>query len=296
MDSLALEATISSAESSLDALGWALIGVTLLIAVGLAIECWPDWQKVDRRQPNPDLWMELGGAALITVAIVAEFVIQLKAFSAETTLRTSNHAYVAGLQLRAEQLKHENLQLQKLMMARRLINFVNVPEWISEADKKFSGIRTGNGYLKEGMPIPPSVRPLTAVDIYIQTVPDFESEVLQNDLEKILKYEGWSFTELSGGQTGIPPLSIQRGVVVMWFGGQLPRYFRNEDLIAGGEALCAALSRAGLTDQNGEPIQLQSRQADMGIPGVPPLPYFTPPLPMGGILIEIGIKPGLPPP
>jgi hypothetical protein len=125
MDSSALLSAIASDEASLDWFKLPLIVATALVVVGLIVEYWPEFEKFDLRQYNPDLIKTLIGGIVVTGAIAAEVLLTFFAQGAETKLRNDNKAYVSLLEteaydanIKAEQLRSENLAFERILVDR----------------------------------------------------------------------------------------------------------------------------------------------------------------------------------
>lgn len=119
MDIVTLESIASKYENSLSALGYWLIGATAAIVIGLMVEYWPDINKL-RREPSPDLLKQVVGGIIVTAAIALEIFILYRQSRVETKLRTVNHRILSLFDRETEQLRSNNLALEKQIQPRRL--------------------------------------------------------------------------------------------------------------------------------------------------------------------------------
>lgn len=127
MDKSALLSAISRDELSLDWYKLPLICATALVVIGLVLEYWPEFERFDIRQYNPDLVKTLVGGIIVTAAIGGEVLLTFFAQGAETALRTDNKSYVSLIEKEAsdaeretEVLRATNLELEKAISPRTL--------------------------------------------------------------------------------------------------------------------------------------------------------------------------------
>jgi hypothetical protein len=151
MDRSALLSAISRDEISLDWYKLPIICATAIVVIGLILEYWPEFEKFDFRQYNPDLVKTLVGGIIVTGAIAAEVLLTFFAQGAETALRNDNKGYISllekeasdadershDLELKTEELKSKNLALEK-EIAPREVTDAEAKEIIDEL-KPFSG-------------------------------------------------------------------------------------------------------------------------------------------------------------
>lgn len=73
MDASALLNAISTDERSVDWFKLPLIAATAFVVFGLIFEYWPEAEKFDLRQPNPDLYKTLFGGIVVTMQLLLRF-------------------------------------------------------------------------------------------------------------------------------------------------------------------------------------------------------------------------------
>ena len=140
MDKSALLSAIARDELSLDWFKLPLIAATSLVAIGLVIEYWPEFEKFDLRQYNPDLIKALVGGIIVTLAIAVEVLLTFFAQRAETTLRTDNESYIGLLKKEASEAdEHAHLlekETQQLRAANLALEAEIAPRNVSDDDIK----------------------------------------------------------------------------------------------------------------------------------------------------------------
>jgi hypothetical protein len=104
----------------------------------------------------------------------------------------------ARLSLQAEQLRSENLALEK----------VSAPRRIPIMGGNDSEQNINRGKLSE------VVKSFAGITVFIQAVPDFESQILANDIGNVLEHWGWNVKRLDSSQSGFSPGLIFEGVSI----------------------------------------------------------------------------------
>lgn len=144
MDLPALERAASALENSLDFWeGWLAVS-TLLVVVGLILEYWHEVRDLIKEPIRWESAQKILGAILVTVGVSGELVIQYKASTVETKVRSAAHNIEGLLNKQAEELRRGNLLLQaevlklRAAMADRDLS-PDQQHKIHEACRKFSG-------------------------------------------------------------------------------------------------------------------------------------------------------------
>jgi hypothetical protein len=233
----ALLSAISTDEKSVDWFKLPLILVTALVVIGLVIEYWPEIEKLHWKQPNPDLNKMLFGGLVVTIAIAAEVLITFFAQRAETKLRNDNNSYVSLLEkeasdanLKAETLKSKNLELERIMVPRRIpIDEAPLPI-LNLIEKRC-----------------PQLRSLTPSSILIQTMPEGESKRLTGDIIELLGTYKWQATPIDEKQSGLFPLYIPDGVTIFTPSTQAP-FIPNKPSVAPPEDIELTRAATALMD------------------------------------------------
>jgi hypothetical protein len=101
MDRSALINAIAADSVWLDSLRPWLYSASVAVIIGLVIEVTPDIRRLHWWHWDNDLFIEVIGGAIVTVAIAAELFITFEASRAETKLRNDNALYVAFLEKEA---------------------------------------------------------------------------------------------------------------------------------------------------------------------------------------------------
>ncbi|MGA2795870.1 MAG: hypothetical protein ABSE69_20655 [Roseiarcus sp.] len=175
---------------------------------------------------------------------------------------------------RTEELRADNLALQKIMQPRRLGSIVSFstpgePASIPLADVQFSAIK-----------------PFAGTPVLIQVVPDFEAQTLANDIALIANVFGWRPQFMDKSVSHLPYALISDGVMVT--------YPPDSKFRKAAEALADGFTKAGLKGPAGwglSAIYAQGYPVDRdGKPVKNPLyPSFDDPV--DAVIVLVGMKP-----
>jgi hypothetical protein len=254
---------------------------TLLILGGICVEIaaifiWApsgmsDWEKGTLVAAN---------AAIGIGLIVEYFVIQATIVSGRAAHDESEEKVAESNQLarqaqgRTEELRADNLALQKLMLPRRLGSLIRIsspddPDLPPDAELQFSGIRAFSG-----------------IPVVIQVVPDFEAQMLARDMVMVLGAYGWRPQIVAEAATHVPFALISDGIQVT--------YTRDNKFAAAAQALATGFTNAGLTGPagwslprifaQGMPVTPDGAAADS-----PMYPRFD--KPVEAVIVLVGMKP-----
>src|SRR5438094_936050 len=98
MDLSSLESSISALEKALDSLEFWLVVSTFLVVIGLILEYWHEVKRLIEERPFKwKAFQEIVGALLVTAGVAGELVIQFRASTVETALRSASHKVEALL-------------------------------------------------------------------------------------------------------------------------------------------------------------------------------------------------------
>jgi len=178
---------------------------------------------------------------------------------------------IARLNNDTARLQAENLELQRVMLPRRLsiIGFNEAPK----APSQFAGIRAFAG-----------------TEAWIQVAPDDEAQTLANDIVFMLTWAGWKSRYIDESISHVPSRQLSEGIRVLTPNIEAAPHTKPNDpqasLGRAGDALASAFTNAGLgiRDIPVSHAYLLNRHDPLSM-----LPYFDPPL--TGVFIEVGPRP-----
>jgi hypothetical protein len=186
-----------------------------------------------------------------------------------------------------EERKAENLEVQKIMLPRRLlVNRVNAPLW---RPVWLDGQQPASELFST------ELQPSPRLEAWIQVFPDFEAQVLADDLVAVLEQIGWRPRIVTEKETGVAPFLIPEGLRVVTFrDNNLPTdgpgtaAELNRPINKAASALVSAMTKAGL----GSPhlgVQTSFAPNDRAYLKWG-FPYFegSPP---NALFIQVGVKP-----
>ncbi len=172
---------------------------------------------------------------------------------------------------RSEELRADNLALQKTVLPRRLGSTVAItspgePELPPLSSVQFAALK-----------------PFAGTPVVIQVVPDFEAYILASDMRMVLASSGWKSQIIDESTSHVPPTSIAEGVTVIY-----PPESRYADA---ANALAAGFAKAGLVGSLGFAPTAQAYPVTSdGTPVYPPpYPHFDQPL--DAVIVMVGMKP-----
>jgi hypothetical protein len=209
-----------------------------------------------------------------TVVLSQREIIKLQKVTAIESAKeiADAKAHSSEANLKAEQLRTDNLALQKIIQPRRLgslirISSPNSPDIPPEAELQFSGIKK-----------------FIDTPVVIQVVPDFEAQALARDMVSVLIAYGWKPVIINEARSHVSPMDILDGVRVTYPPGSkfvdaaraLADGFTNAGLTGGGLNSCFA---------QGYPVT----RAGKPVLDFPGYPSFDPPI--DAVIVQVGMKP-----
>ncbi len=181
------------------------------------------------------------GAAALVVSLASSIILYNVANVAQADLVTKTQSAnfrtqllekeIGDTKLKAEELRAENLALQKLMQPRRLGQLVVLTS-LDEPDVRPAGELQFEG-----------IKKFAGAPLLIQVVPDFEAQTLARDVAFVARAFGWNPQFMSEAQSRVPPHLIEEGVFVTWT--------RGSKFVDAAYALAEGLTNAGLASPQG---------------------------------------------
>lgn len=222
MDFSAFANAIAAEEAWLDSLAPWLIGASVAVIIGLAIEQWPDLWKLHWEHWDNDKFLEILGGSVVAIFILAELIVTFLASRSETRLRLDNSLYEAALadetakaneraatlEKEAARLSADNLDLERIMTPRR---FLGASGPYLRGGPSLSKLLAWSRDLSK-------MQTFAGTVVLIQTVPDFEAQTLANDLVDGLRKARWAPSIISEKETGVEPFLVPEGILI-WSGG-----------------------------------------------------------------------------
>jgi hypothetical protein len=233
-----------------------LIG-SLVVIVGLIGESKD--QKWVPGTSRTKLWKRLF-VLMVVGGIVAELIADADIFSLSHRLQAIQDLEVANLNVRAEELRAQNLVLRKAVSPRRLL-----------PTRRFraAGVLQGALKLCDELPNTPGIK------VFIQSIPDFDALNLEADFEVLLKLCHWQPSQIGQAETGVDPLTIPDGLTFLV-------EFKLEEQRNAAKAFAALLEKRDFESIPVIPI----------VPMTGGWPFFLPStFPKDVIFIAIGRKP-----
>lgn len=240
---------------------WTLVGGSILAGLGVALTGFSSIISLK----TASITQSIADSKIADASLESARAAEKAAVATEAT---------AKLNLQAEQLRNDNLALQRLMLPRRLGSVVAItspdePDTPPAAETQFAGIRA-----------------FSNVRVLLQVVPDFEAQTLANDMLFVLGAFGWHVEQIDESISRLSPRLIADGVQVT--------YTREAKFADAAQALAGAFTNAGLTGPSGWGL---SRVFAQGMPVYPDgTPAETPGYPklessIAGIIVLVGMKP-----
>jgi hypothetical protein len=154
----------------------------------------------------------------------------------------------AALTIEAEKLKSENLEVQKILLPRRLSGVIRTggplwePAWLAGQQPALELFAA-------------ELRPFPRTEVWIQVFPDFEAQTLADDIKSVLGQIGWRPRLVSEQETRVPPLKILEGLRILTFrkpsdkpqDGAATGVEMQRPIVRASMALAEAMRKAGIT-------------------------------------------------
>jgi hypothetical protein len=219
-------------------------------------------------------WIKSGkfwAGVLVAIGIAGEIIGDRLAAPLEKVVDDAREAEISRLNNNTARLQAENLELQGVMLPRRLsiIGHNEAPK----APTQFAGIRVFAG-----------------TEAWIQVAPDDEAQTLANDVVFILTWAGWKPRYVDESISHVPSRQLSEGIRVLTPDIEAAPHTKLNDpqaiLGRAGDALASAFTNAGLgiRDIPVSHAYLSNKRDFLSM-----LPYFDPPL--TAVFVEVGPRP-----
>jgi hypothetical protein len=172
---------------------------------------------------------------------------------------------------RSEELRADNLALQKIVLPRRLGSTIAITSPGETELPPLASVQFA------------ALKPFAGTPVVIQVVPDFEAYTLANDIRAVLASFGWKSQIIDEGTSHVPPISIAEGVTVI--------YPPDSQYADAADALAAGFAKAGLAGSLGFAPKAQRYPILSDGTPVHPLPYPRFDEPMDAVIVMVGMKP-----